>query len=416
MTEQSSARTPEPGQGDAATRPALAKQPFWGPVGAGIVCALVAFTATFAVVIAGLEAVGASPSQAASGLLAVTVVMGAASLLLSWRYKMPISATWSTPGAALLLSVGGVAGGWPAAVGAFVCCGIALTITGLWPALARAVQRIPAPLAQAMLAGILLPLCVQPVSAVVTSPLLVAPILLVWLLLTRFSPSWTLPGALLVACIVILVTFVRGGVGFEAAQFLPMIEFTIPTLTLQALTGIALPLYIVTMASQNIPGSAVMSGFGYTVPWRPSLVITGIGSVIAAPFGSHAMNLAALSAAMIAGPEAGPHNRRWIAGVSAGTSYLVIGVASAGLVAVVLASPADVIHTVAGIALIGAFISSCAGSMSVPELRLPAGITLITAASGVSAAGMSSAFWAIVAGLLSMWIFTGGKSGARRRP
>lgn len=385
----------------------------WVPIGAGIVCAIVAFTATFAVVIGGLEAVGASAAQAASGLLAVSVVMGACGVFLSWRYRMPLTAAWSTPGAALLMSVGAVAGGWPAAIGAFIATGLAIVATGLWPGLAKLVQRIPAPIAQAMLAGILLPLCMAPVGALIDSPIKVAPVLITWLLLTKLRPSWAMPAALIVAFVVIALSLRGEGTALLGAGLLPTIEFTVPTVTLQALTGIALPLYIVTMASQNIPASAVMQGFGYTAPWQPSLIVTGIGSAIAAPFGSHSLNLAALSAAMIAGPEAGPHHRRWIGGVSAGFSYIVLGVMSAGLVTVVLAAPAGVIQAIAGVALIGAFVSSTTAAMSDPGMRLPAGVTLVVAGSGVSAGGMSSAFWALAVGVLMAWLFSLGRGRNR---
>ncbi len=370
------------------------------PIGAGLVASLVGVTAAFTVVLAGLQAVGASQAQAASGLLAATVTMGAASVLLSWRYRMPITSAWSTPGAALLMSMSSATGGWPAAIGAFVTCGVLLTLTGLWPGLARLVQRIPAPIAQAMLAGILLPLCVAPVGALVVEPLAVAPILATWLVLTWLRPKWAVPAALAVGLVVIVVWLVQSGTPLPPSAFVPRAEWTTPTFSLQALTGIALPLYIVTMASQNIPGVAVMAGFGYTVPWRPALTVTGIGSIIGAPFGGHAINLAAISAALAAGPEAGPKDRRWIAGVTAGFGYLTLGLLSGGLATAVLAAPVQIVQTIAGVALVAAFASACAGAMQDKSLRIPAAVTLLVAASGVSAAGLSSAFWALVAGVL----------------
>ncbi len=370
------------------------------PIGAGIVASLVGFTAAFAVVLSGLQAVGATPAQAASGLLAATVTMGVASILLSWRYRMPITSAWSTPGAALLMGTGAVAGGWPAAIGAFIACGVLLTLTGLWPGLARLVQRIPAAIAQAMLAGILLPLCIAPVAALVAEPLAVAPILLTWLVLTWLRPKWAVPAALAVGLVVIVIWLVQSGTSLPAGAFVPRALWTTPAISLQALTGIALPLYIVTMASQNVPGVAVMAGFGYLVPWRPALTITGVGSIIGAPFGGHAINLAAISAALAAGPEAGPKAGRWIAGVTAGFGYLALGLLSGGLATAVLAAPVQIVQTIAGIALIAAFASACAGAMQDEALRIPAAVTLLVAASGVSAAGLSSAFWALVAGIL----------------
>ncbi|WP_231703085.1 benzoate/H(+) symporter BenE family transporter [Tsukamurella asaccharolytica] len=370
------------------------------PVGAGVVTALVGYTSAFAVVLAGLRAMGASPGQAASGLLAVTVTMGAASALLSWRYRMPIISAWSTPGAALLATTGAVAGGWPAAVGAFVVCGVLFVLTGLWPTLARWVQKIPTPIAQAMLAGVLLPLCIAPVTALGKHPWAVAPVLVVWLVLLKLRPRWAVPLAFVTALAVIAVALVRDDAVPAAAELVPHVEWTTPSITLQALTGVVLPLYIVTMASQNIPGVAVLASYGYSVPWRPSLAMTGVGSVVGAPFGGHAINLAAISAALAAGPDAGEDtSRRWIAGVSSGAANLVLGVLSTGLTAVVLAAPEGVIQAVAGVALVGAFAAACAGAMADESARVPAAVTFIVAASGTTVAGVGAAFWALVAGI-----------------
>ncbi|MET9325751.1 benzoate/H(+) symporter BenE family transporter [Tsukamurella sp. NPDC003166] len=370
------------------------------PVGAGIVTALVGYTSAFAVVLAGLRGVGASPGQAASGLLAVTVTMGAASALLSWRYRMPIVSAWSTPGAALLATTGAVAGGWPAAVGAFVVCGVLFVVTGLWPALARWVQRIPAPIAQAMLAGVLLPLCIAPVKALAAHPAAVAPVLLVWLVLLKVQPRWAVPLAFVVALVVIGIALVRDDAVPAFSALVPHVEWTTPAWSLQAMTGVLLPLYIVTMASQNIPGAAVLATYGYSVPWRPALTVTGVLSAVGAPFGGHAINLAAISAALAAGPDAGPASRRWIAGVSSGAANLVLGVVSTGLTAVVLAAPEGVIQAVAGVALVGAFAAACAGAMADVEARVPAAVTFVVAASGTTVVGIGSAFWALVVGIV----------------
>ncbi|KXO91464.1 benzoate/H(+) symporter BenE family transporter [Tsukamurella tyrosinosolvens] len=385
------------------------------PVGAGIVTALVGYTSAFAVVLAGLRAMGASPGQAASGLLAVTVTMGAASALLSWRYRMPIISAWSTPGAALLATTGAVAGGWPAAVGAFVVCGVLFVLTGLWPALARWVQRIPTPIAQAMLAGVLLPLCIAPVTSLAKHPWAVAPVLVVWLVLLKLRPRWAVPLAFVAALVVIAVALVRDDAVPAVAELVPHVEWTTPSITLQALTGVVLPLYIVTMASQNIPGAAVLASYGYSVPWRPSLAVTGVGSVLGAPFGGHAINLAAISAALAAGPDAGEdRSRRWIAGVSSGAANLVLGVLSTGLTAVVLAAPEGVIQAVAGVALVGAFAAACAGAMADESARVPAAVTFIVAASGTTVAGVGSAFWALVVGIVvSLLLRQDGLSGTR---
>ena len=372
------------------------------PIGAGVVCALVGFTSSFAVVLAGLRAAGANPAQAASGLVAVSLAMGAASMLLSWKFRMPITSAWSTPGAALLITTGAVAGGWPAAVGAFAVTAVLLLATGLWPTLARLVTRIPSPVAQAMLAGVLLPLCVAPVTALAHDPTAIAPVLVVWLIVLALRARWAVPAAFGAAMVVIAVTLVRDHSVPGAASWIPHLQVTAPNLTLQALTGVALPLYIVTMAAQNIPGVAVMAGFGYHVPWRPALTVTGFGSLLATPFGGHAVNLAAISAALAAAPDADPNpRRRWIAGVATGAAYVALGLLSTGLTAAVLAAPVGVVQAVAGVALLSAFAGACAGAMADEPARIPAAMTLVVAASGTTVAGIGAAFWALVVGVIA---------------
>ena len=275
------------------------------PVVAGVVAALVGFTSSFAVVLAGLRAAGATDAEAASGLLALSVVFGLAMIALSWRTRSPVTLAWSTPGAALLVSTGTVEGGWAAAVGAFVLTGVLLALTGLVPALGRLAAAIPVPLAQAMLAGVLLQLCLAPFVALAESPGWVAPVVLVWLVAQRWLPRWAVPLALVAALTVIAISAATTDVSVVAADLVPRLDLTRPSLTVAAVVGIAVPLTVVTMASQNVPGVAVMRSFGFMVPWRAAMVTTGAGTSIAAFFGGHAINLAALSAALAAGPEAG---------------------------------------------------------------------------------------------------------------
>ncbi|SJN09857.1 Benzoate transport protein [Leucobacter sp. 7(1)] len=386
------------------------------PISAGIVASIVAFSAAFSIVIGGLEAAGASHTQAVSGLVILAVVSGAISVFMSWRTRMPLTAAWSTPGAALLMATPIVAGGWPVAVGAFVVCGILLAVTGFFPVVSRLVQRIPATLIQAMLAGILFPLVVAPVSAVASSPLTVAPILIVWLILNRFRPQWAILGALVTTLTVIGFHITSTGITFAPAEFIPRLEWTTPEFTLQACISLALPLYIVTMASQNIPGVAVMQSFGYTIPWRSPLALTGVGSALTAPLGGHAINLAAISAALIAGPEAGPHGRRWIAGMSAGGTSIMLGILSPGLATLILAGPAGVLPALAGVALLPTFVSAISQSFAIAAQRVPAALTFLVAASGISVLGLSSAFWALATGLVVRGVLTIGRPRGAHAP
>lgn len=377
------------------------------PVTAGIVTALVGFTSSFAVVLTGLSAVGASSAQAASGLLALCLTMGIACVVLAWRYRMPITAAWSTPGAALLAATGAVEGGWPAAVGAFLVVAALIVLAGLWPGFGRLIARIPASIAQAMLAGVLLPLCLAPITGIAENPWGVLPVVLTWLVFARLAPRWAVPLAFVAAAVVVAIDLFRTGAAVDPALLLPRLEFTAPTFTVGALVGVALPLFVVTMASQNVPGVAIMRSYGYDVPWRPAMFVTGVGTAVGATAGGHAINLAAISAALAAAPEADPNPaRRWVAGVSTGVSYLVLGGFSAAFAALVLLAPAAVIPAVAGLALFAAFGSAVQQAVAEPAERLPAVVTFLIAASGLSLGGISAAFWALIAGLIVRAVLT----------
>ena len=371
------------------------------PLVAGMVTALVGFTSTFAVVLTGLRTVGATPAQAASGLLAISLVVGVGCIILAWRYRIPITIAWSTPGVALLAATGAVEGGWPAVVGGFLVSAALILCTALFPPLGALIARIPPSIAQAMLAGVLLPLCVAPFVGLVDDPWGVAPVLIVWRVASRLVPRWAVPLAFLAAIVVVAIELTRTGVDADAATLLPRLEFTAPTLTVGSVVGIALPLFVVTMASQNVPGVAVMRSLGYTIPWRPAMLVTGLGSALAATAGGHAVNLGAISAAIAAGPDAHPDpRRRWVAGVSAGGMYLVLGGLSAAFAAIVLLAPPGVIPAVAGVALFAAFGSAVQQAIDDPGERLPAVVTFLVAASGIAIAGVSAAFWALAAGLV----------------
>ncbi|UGT39436.1 benzoate/H(+) symporter BenE family transporter [Nocardia yamanashiensis] len=388
--------------------PAVESPPETGlgqPIGAGIVTALVGFTSSFAVVLAGLTAMGATAGQAASGLLAICVTQGVGMLLLSRYYRMPITLAWSTPGAALLASTGMVAGGWPAAVGAFVVAGILIVLTGFWQRLGALIAAIPVEIAQAMLAGVLLPLCLAPMKALTVSPAVVVPVIVTWLLLQRFAPRWAVLAAFAVAAVGAAIDIVVTHRSLDFAAMVPRVELTVPHWSWQALIGVAVPLYIVTMAAQNIPGTAVMKTFDYQVPWRAAMSVTGIGTALGAFAGGHAINLAAISAALSAAPSAHPDpKRRWIAAFTAGLAYLVLALASGALVTLVAAAPEGVLETVAGLALIATLAAALTAALTPAAHRSAAALTFLVAASGVTLLGIGAAFWALVAGLLVRWL------------
>ncbi|MCQ4041355.1 benzoate/H(+) symporter BenE family transporter [Streptantibioticus rubrisoli] len=368
------------------------------PLTAGVVTAVVGFSGSFAVVVSGLRAVGADQRQAVSGLLALCTAMGLLAVGLSMRHRQPISIAWSTPGAALLVATGRQPGGYPHAVGAFAVTGILLAVTGMWGRLGRWVTGIPAPLASAMLAGVLLPVCLAPVRAAVTVPSLALPAIVTWAVLTPFARRWATPAALVVA-VGSLVVLRHPQLG-SFARLLPTVTAVRPTLSTGALIGIALPLYVVTMAAQNVPGIAVLGQFGYRPPTRSILVSTGAATTLCAPFGGYALNLAAISAALAAGPDAGPDpKRRWIAAATAGITYLGLGLTAGVSTALLTAAPPLLIDAVAGLALLGTLGSALAAAVADAEAREAAVTAFAVTASGINVLGIGSAFWGLVAGL-----------------
>ncbi len=364
---------------------------------AGIVTAVVGFTSSFAVVLAGLRRVGATSDQAASGLLVLCLTMGAGGIIFSLRYRMPITMAWSTPGAALLAAATAPVGGFRTAVAAFVITGVLLALCGLIRPLGRAVAAIPTALANAMLAGVLLELCVQPFQAIHAAPGAVLPIIAAWLVLLRWARRWAVPGALGAALIVLAVTGTFGHLAGH--RMAPVLTLVAPHWDLPAALALAIPLFVVTMTSQNIPGIAVLASFGYRAPLGPALVYTGAATAAGAAAGAHAINLAAISAALAAGPSAHPDpGRRWVAGVAAGISYLAFGPVAGVVAALSAAAPSGVFATLAGLALIGIFASATAAALLDAEHREAAAITFLIAASGLSAVGVGAAFWALVGG------------------
>ncbi|WP_181449459.1 benzoate/H(+) symporter BenE family transporter [Azospirillum thermophilum] len=363
----------------------------------GVIAALVGYASSVAVVVQGLAGVGADPRQLASGLLALGVAMGLPALWLSWRTRMPVSIVWTTPGLALLAATGPVAGGFPAAVGAFVLVGLLIMVAGLWTPLGRWVMAIPKPLASAMLAGILMKLCLAPFLAMGKAPGVLLLLLATWVLVGRVAKLYAVPAAVVVA----LAAMALDGSGGAAVSgmALPDLAVVTPVFTWEAVVGIALPLFIVTMASQNIPGLTVLATYGYEPPVRGIFLLTGAVSALAAPFGAPTINLAAITAALCAGADADPRpERRWQAAATAGVGYVLLAGLAGVTATLVIHSPPVLIEAVAGLALIGAFGGALMGAVQQEEARGPAMVTLLVTASGLSFFGIGSAFWGLVLG------------------
>ena len=380
----------------------------------GCLTAFVGFASSFAVVLQGLKGVGATDYEAASGLMALSVSMGLCAIFLSAWTKLPVSIAWSTPGAALLATAGTVEGGFAAAVGAFLVCGLLIVFAGLFRPLGRAVAAIPAPLANAMLSGVILGLCFAPFKAIAFDPALGLPILTAWAAVLAFKRLYAVPAALLAFVIVMMfgVGLPEGAMATWTQSLAPPIQLVAPIFTVPALISIALPLFIVTMASQNIPGIAVLKVNRYDPNPGPLFAVTGLFSLFSAPFGGHAVNLAAITAAMCAGEDAHPDpKKRYWAAIIGGVGYIILGLLAGAVTAFVSLAPPILIQAVAGLALIGAFSGSAVAAFKEPETREAAAVTFLITASGVSFAGISGAFWGLVAGGLMLGVLRLARKG-----
>ncbi|MGI9350811.1 MAG: benzoate/H(+) symporter BenE family transporter [Rhizobiaceae bacterium] len=367
----------------------------------GLLVAFAGFASSFAVVLQGLDGVGASQEQAASGLMVLAVSMGLCGLLLSIQTRIPISIAWSTPGAALLAATGTIDGGYSAAVGGFMMCAVGIILAGLWRPLAKMIDLIPMPLANAMLAGILLGLCLAPFKAIAFDPLLGLPIFFTWVVVSAWKRLLAVPAALLafIAVMIFGVDVPEDAFSTISGSIVPALVWVSPEFTFAGFTNIALPLFIVTMASQNIPGIAVLKSNGYPVKTGQWFTITGLFSLAATPFGGHAVNLAAITAAMCAGEDAHPDKeRRYWSAIVAGAGYIAFGLAAGAITAFVSLAPGILIEAVAGLALIGAFSGAARGAFDDAETREGAAVTFLLTASGISLFGVSGAFWGLLAG------------------
>ncbi|WP_120499026.1 benzoate/H(+) symporter BenE family transporter [Roseovarius sp. EL26] len=363
----------------------------------GAVVAIVGFFSSFPIILQGLASMGATPAQAASGLMAAALSMGICAIVLSLYTRIPASVAWSTPGAALLAVTAATAGGFSDAVGAFIVAGVLTLVAGLYRPFGRLAASIPTPLAQAMLAGVLLPLCLQPVTAMAEAPAVIGPVVMVWLICGRINRMLAVPAAVLMATAII---FVIGDFSkFSTGSALTMGAFVAPTFSLDAVMGIALPLFIVTMATQNVPGLAVLKSYGYTPPPRPLLSGVGGFSMISAFWGAPATCLAAITAAMCANEDCHPDPaQRFWAAVCAGVFYCILGLFAGLITAFAGLAPPLLVASVAGLALVGVLGNSTFAALKDAEYRDAAAITFLVTASGITAFGLGAAVWGLLAG------------------
>lgn len=376
----------------------VARKDLAQPLMAGALAAIVGYASTFTLVLAALTAAGASPQQAGSGLFSVCIAMGVLNMAVSFRVRVPISFAWTTPGAAFLLTVGEPVGGYPAVAGAFLFAAVLIVLAGLIKPFARLMAAIPAAIANAMLAGMLLALCLAPIQAVGEVPLLALPVLLAWALGLRFARRYAVPIAVVVTGIALAVSTHLPPGALDGSW--PSLVPVMPVFTFDAILRIGLPIFIVTMASQNLPGLAVMQANGYALRPAPLFVMTGIASVFTALLGGHTVNLAAITAAICAGPEAHPDRaKRWPAPMATGFVYLLLAPGANLAAAFIAAAPPILIQAVAGLALLSSLAAALTGALVQEETRLPAILTFVTTASSVLILGIGAPFWGLVGGI-----------------
>ncbi|AOS81893.1 MULTISPECIES: benzoate/H(+) symporter BenE family transporter [Hydrogenophaga] len=383
---------------------------------AGFVAVLVGFTSSVAIVFQAAQAFNATPAQITSWMWALGLGMGLCSAIPSLILRQPVMVAWSTPGAAVLASAG-LAGGFTMAeaIGAFLICGALITLAGATGWFERVMNRIPMAIAAALLAGVLARFGLQAFGAAQTALALVVLMLLVYLVSRRLAPRYAVVFTLLagVAQVVVSGRFNAGALTLEWA--VPV--FTAPSFSFAAFTSLALPLFIVTMASQNLPGVAAIRAAGYDMPISRILTVTGIATLVLAPFGAFALNLSAITAAICMGPEAHPdRDKRYTAAVVCGALYVAIGLVGALVTGLLIAFPRELVMAIAGIALLGSIGGGLHTALKDDQHREAALITFLVTLSGVVIAGVGSAFWGVVAGAVALFVQQYGLAKKPPRP
>ncbi|WP_034691149.1 benzoate/H(+) symporter BenE family transporter [Acidovorax sp. MR-S7] len=369
---------------------------------AGFVAVLVGFTSSVAIVFQAAQAFGATPAQITSWMWALGLGMGLCSLVPSLILRQPVMVAWSTPGAAVLATAG-LAGGFSMgeAVGAFMVSAVLITLAGMTGWFERVMNRIPMEIASALLAGVLARFGMQAFTALQTDMPLVLAMLATYLLARRLLPRYAV---VLTLAAGIVWAAASGQMRWSAVHFaLAVPMFTAPQFSVQALMSLALPLFIVTMASQNLPGVAVMRATGYQLPVSRLITMTGLATLVLAPFGAFALNFSAITAAMCMGPQAHPdRERRYTAAVSCGLLYIAVGIFGAVVTGLLTAFPQELVVAIAGLALLGAIGGGLASALAGESHREAALITFLVTLSGVTLAGIGSAFWGVVAGSVAL--------------
>lgn len=375
------------------------------PIVAGLISVIVNYGGTFILVFQAAKVAGLSPELTASWVWSVSIGVGLTGLFLSWRYREPIITAWSTPAAAFLVTALATTP-YAEAVGAYLISAAAFVALGLSGCFDRVIKLIPPGIASGLLAGILLQFGIGAFGGATADPLLVGLLIVAYVLLKRFTARYAVVGILVLGLVFLAM---QGRIDLSGLQLkLAAPVFTMPQFSLNALLSVALPLFLITLTGQYMPGMLVLRNDGFKTSASPILTVTGLGSLVMAPFGSHAFNIAAITAAIATGKEAHEDpSKRWVAGIAAGVSYVLVGVFGVTLAAVFMALPATFITTLAGLALLGTIGGSLAGAMADPKSREAALITFLASAANISLLGIGGAFWGLVIGIVASIVLNG---------
>lgn len=375
------------------------------PIVAGLISVIVNYGGTFILVFHAAKAANLSPELTASWVWSISIGVGVTGLILSWMSREPIITAWSTPAAAFLVTALSTTP-YAEAVGAYMVSAAAFVLLGLSGWFERVIRLIPHGVAAGLLAGILLQFGIGAFGGMSLDPLLTGLLIAAYLVFKRCAARYAVVAILLLGLAFLLAQDRVDLSGLSLKLAAPV--FTMPMFSLNALLSVALPLFLITLTGQYMPGMLVLRNDGYRTSANPIVTMTGLGSLLMAPFGSHAFNIAAITAAICTGREAHEDpSRRWIAGIAAGVCYILVGVFGVTLAAVFMAFPASFITTLAGLALLGTIGGSLANAMADAQTREAALITFLAAAANITLLGIGGAFWGLVIGLLAYAVLNG---------
>ena len=375
------------------------------PLVAGLVSVILNYGGTFILVFQAAKVAGLSPELTASWVWSISIGVGVTGIVLSWTAREPIITAWSTPAAAFLITALATTP-YAEANGAYLLSAAAFVALGLSGYFEKAIRLIPPGIAAGLLAGILLQFGIGAFGGMSIDPVLAGLLIMAYLVLKRLTPRYAVVGILVLGLAFLLIEDRVDLSGLALQLAAPV--FTMPAFSLNATLSVALPLFLITLTGQYMPGMLVLRNNGFKTSANPIVTVTGLGSLLMAPFGSHAFNIAAITAAICTGREAHEDpSRRWIAGIAAGVFYILVGVFGVTLAALFMAFPATFITTLAGLALLGAIGGSLAGAMADAQAREASLITFLAAAANISLVGIGGAFWGLVIGLLAHAVLNG---------